>query len=97
MEDPVEVQPPGGDLRLIVLRVENSRDRISVTPPDDASLNLGHGPAITNFGKRMTRDAHRWLNSRSQLLNRLEHRLTELVHLSSVHPPVEGSTDFSTG
>ena len=40
---------------------------------------------------------HRWLNPRSQLLNRLEYRLAEVIHLPSVHPPVEGFTDFGTG
>ena len=48
MEDPIEVQPPGRDRPLIVLRVESSRDRISFTPLDDAPLDLGHSPVIAN-------------------------------------------------
>ena len=49
VEDPVEVQPPGRDRPLIVLRVKNSRDRILSTPLDDAPLDLGHSPAIANL------------------------------------------------
>ena len=48
VENPIEVQPPGGDRPLIVLRVENSREYISFTPLDDAPLDLGHSPAIAN-------------------------------------------------
>ena len=46
MKDPIEVQPPGRDRLLIVLGVEESRDRISFTPLDDVPLDLGHSPAI---------------------------------------------------
>ena len=49
MEDPVEVQPPGRNRPLIVLRVESSRDCISFTPLDNAPLDLGHGPVIPNL------------------------------------------------
>jgi len=46
MKDPVEVQPPGGNCLLVVLRVEMSRDYILFTPLGDAPPNLGHSPAI---------------------------------------------------
>ena len=49
VEDSVEVQPPGRDRPLIVLRVENSRDRTSFTPLDDAPLDLSHSPAIESL------------------------------------------------
>ena len=49
VEDPVEVQPPGGNRPLIVLRVKNSRDRILFTPLDDARLDLGHSPTIESL------------------------------------------------
>ena len=49
VENPVEVQSPGGDRPLIILRVENSRDRIFFTPLDDAPLNLDHSPAIESL------------------------------------------------
>ena len=49
VEDPVEVQPPGGNRPLIVLRVKNSRDRILFTPLDDAHLDLGHSPTIESL------------------------------------------------
>ena len=46
MKDPVEVQPPAGDLIFIVLRVEVSRDPISLALLDNVHLNLGHGSVI---------------------------------------------------
>ena len=49
MEDPVEVQLPGGDHFFIVLRVEVSRDDVSFTPLDDVLLNLGHGPLVESL------------------------------------------------
>ena len=49
VEDPVEVQPPGRDRPLIVLRMENPRDCISFTPLDDTPLDLCHSPAIANL------------------------------------------------
>ena len=49
VEDPVEVQPPGCDRPLIVLRVENSRDCISFTPLDDTPLDLGHSSTVENL------------------------------------------------
>ena len=48
VQDPIEVQPPGCDRPLIVLRVESSGDCISFTPLDDAPLDLGHSPVIAN-------------------------------------------------
>ena len=39
---------------------------------------------------------HCWFSSRSYLPNRLEHRLIELVHSSSLHPSVKGFTDVGT-
>ena len=49
MKDPVEVQLPGGDSFFIILRVEKLRDRVSFTPLDDVSLDLGHSPVIGRF------------------------------------------------
>ena len=46
VENPVEVQSPGGDRLFIILRVEDSRDRILFTPFDVAPLDLGHSTAI---------------------------------------------------
>jgi len=46
MKDPVEVQLPGSDRLLIILRVEKSRDRISLAPLDNVSLDLGHSPEV---------------------------------------------------
>jgi len=50
MKDPDEVRPPSGGPVFIVLRVEKSRDGISLAPLDDTPLNLSNG---TGIGKSM--------------------------------------------
>jgi hypothetical protein len=47
VKDPVEIQLPAGNLLFIVLRVEESRDRISSTLLDNLRLYLGNGSAIS--------------------------------------------------
>ena len=64
VKDPIEVQLPGSNNFFVALCVQESRERISSTLLDDLSLNLGHSPAI---------------DSPSQLMDRLEQRLTELI------------------
>ena len=54
MNNPVEVQPPGGNRLIVVLLVETSRDRISFTPLDDVLLDLGHNTAIEGFVSKST-------------------------------------------
>ena len=49
MKDPAEVQPPGGDCFLIVLRMEKPRDRVPFTILFDVPLDLGHGPMIESL------------------------------------------------
>jgi hypothetical protein len=49
VEDPVEVQPPGGDRIFIILRVEKSREQIPFALLDDLPLDLRHGPAIESM------------------------------------------------
>ena len=44
MENPIEVQLPGGGRFLIVLCVIKSGDRIPFTPLDDVPLDLVHNP-----------------------------------------------------
>ena len=39
---------------------------------------------------------YHWFNSRRQLIYRITHRLAEVVHLLSIHPPVEGFADIGT-
>ena len=46
MKDPVEVQPPGGDLFLVVLCVEVSGNRISFALLGDPHLDLRNSPEI---------------------------------------------------
>ena len=49
MKNPVEVQPPGGDLFLVVPRVEEPRGRISFAPLGDVPLDFGRGPVIESL------------------------------------------------
>ena len=49
MKNPVEVQPPGRDRLLVVLRVEHPREPISLAPLDDVLLDLGHSPTIESL------------------------------------------------
>ena len=46
MKDPDEVQPPGSDRLLIILRVEKSRNCISFALFDDLPLDPRHGPEV---------------------------------------------------
>ena len=65
MKDPIEILPPTGDRILVVLRAEQSGDRISFTLLDNLALDLGHGSAIEI--ESMFQCEHRLSNSRSQL------------------------------
>ena len=74
MKDSIEVRPPGSNRGFILLRVENTRDRISFFWLDGTPLNLRHGPAIGGVVSRSgTVNISAELNSRCQLVNRLEH------------------------
>jgi len=46
MKDPDEVQPPGGDRFLVVLRMEKSRDCAPLTLLDDPPLGIRDSPGI---------------------------------------------------
>ena len=90
MKDPVEIQPPGRDRIFISPRVDSSRDCVPFALLDDVPLDFGHSPAIGSPVSWTARRIRRWIDSRRQLPNRLEHRLTEPIHSSSAHPSVEG-------
>jgi len=49
LKDLVEVQLPGGDRLLVVLRAEVPRDRIPFIPLDQLLLNVCHGPKIESI------------------------------------------------
>ena len=49
------------------------------------------------WSERTAQRMRRWLNSRSQLSNPLEHWLTEFIRPSPVHSPVEGPTNVGAG
>ena len=46
MKNLVQVQPPGGDLFLVVLYTETSRNRISISLLDDIPFDLSHNPGV---------------------------------------------------
>ena len=100
MKDPVEVQLPGGDGFLVVLRVCKSRQYIPSTLLDDFFLDSCHGSTIkgaVSGGIQYSIYHNRWLDSRRQLSNRFEHGLTELAHLPPVHSPIKRSTHIRAG
>ena len=96
MKDSVEVQPPGGDRRFIVLRVVTPRNHIAFTPLDDVPLDLTRSPD-REVGEEIIWRTHRWPNSPCQPLNRPEDGQTGLVRLFSVHPRIKGFADVGAG
>ena len=46
MKDPVQVQSPGRNCLLVILRVEKPRHRVSLALFDSLPLDLGHSPVI---------------------------------------------------
>lgn len=51
----------------------------------------------TRSENRATCVSDRRLNLRRQLVDRLAYGLVDVIHLSSIHPPVKGSADVGTG
>ena len=46
IEDPDEIQPPGYNSFLVVLRIEMSRNHVPLSLLDDLPLHLLHGPGV---------------------------------------------------
>ena len=97
MKDPAEVRLPTGNRILVIPRMKKSGDSVPPALLDDLRLYFHDSPAIENMVNGRTRNVNRRFNSRRQLIYRITHRLAEVVQLLSVHPPVEGSADVSTG
>ena len=100
MKDPVEIQLPGGDCLLVILRVCKSRQRIPSTFLDDLLLDSGDGSAIGGVVSKHVRyfvNHNHWMDSRRQLLNRFVHGPTEFIRLPLVHPPIKGSAHVRAG
>lgn len=95
MENPVELQTPGGDRFIVVLLAKTPRDRISSTLFNDVLLDFGHDTGIKNFISQSSDTMYRWFNSHRQLLNCPENGLTGLICSPSIYPPVKGFTDVS--
>ena len=63
MKNPIELLPPGGNRIFVVLRMEDSRDRVPFTLLNDLPLDLGHSSVIEAsvnelFGGRIARPTH---------------------------------------
>ena len=95
MKDLVEVQLPGDDGLLVVLRMCESRQWIPSTFLDDLLLDPCHGSVIMGTVRSRIKYSvcrgRRW-GSHCQLLNCIAHRLTEIAHSPSIHPSIECST-----
>ena len=61
---------------------------------DDLLLHFRDSPTVENKIGERSRNAYHWFNSRRQLVYRITHRLAEVVHLLSIHSPVQGFTDI---
>ena len=97
MKDPVEVGLPTRNSIFVVPRVKKSRDSVPSALFSDLPLYFRDSPAIENRVSGRARTICRRSDSRRQLIYRITNRLTEVVWLLSIHSPVEGSTDVSTG
>ena len=58
LKNPVEVQPPGGDRRFILLRVEMPKDHVSFIPLHELLLNICCGTAT----ERIRMDSLRYMS-----------------------------------
>jgi hypothetical protein len=96
LKNPIEVQPPGGNHLLVVLRVKSSRYHTPFAPLDQLPLDICHRPAIESISVNGSK-AHRQFNSQRQLIYRVVHGRTELVLSLSLRPPVKRSTDIGAG
>jgi len=72
--------------------MEKSKGRIPLILFDDFPSYFCNSPAVESSMSEPP-NAHGWFDSRSQLLDCLEHRFVELIQSSPVQPPVEGGTD----
>jgi len=55
MEDPVEVQLPGSDCFLVILRMHKPRDCVPSTPLDDLPLDSCHSSAIKTTVSKLSK------------------------------------------
>ena len=77
--------------------MNKSRDSVPPALFDDLLLHFRDSPAIENMIDGRNRSVYCRFNSRRQLIYRIAHGLAEVVRLLSIHSPVEGFTDISTG
>ena len=89
MQDPDKVLLPRSNFVLITFGEDESVDRIPFALPDDLPLDLCQGSAIEKFRERNCFGGCYRSGSRSQLSNRFEDGLIELIQLSSLQFPVE--------
>ena len=61
---------------------------------DDLLLHFRNSPAVENKISERSRNVYNWFNSHRQLVYRITHGLAEVVHLLSIHSPVQGRTNI---
>ena len=97
MKDPIEVLSPSGNRILVILRVEESRDRISFTLLGDITLNLGYSSVNKTSDQWIVRRVRCLSDSRSKFSDGHKHGPVEIVQSPSIQPPVEGLTHIPAG
>ena len=95
VKEPVQVRPPPRYLFLVVLRVDKSRDYISLALLDGVPLNRRRG-SVVRLGWA-TRSTNYWYNSQRQLLDRFVHRVVEVVQPLLLQSPVESGAYLGAG
>ena len=76
--------------------MKESRDTVPPALFDDLLLYFRDSPAIGNVVSERVPGVCRRLDSRSQLVYRIAHRLAEVTKFLSIHSPVQGLTDIGT-
>jgi hypothetical protein len=89
VKNPDKVLVPSCDLILVTLREDEPEDYIPFPLLIHLPLHLGHGSAIHSTSKWVTLHPYRRPGSRSQIPNRTQDGLGELVQLFPDQPPVK--------
>ena len=89
VKNPDKVLVPSSNLVLVAFGEDESVNGIPFTPLDDLPLDLGQSSAIENVSSWVTLGARHRPGSLSELSNRTEDGLVELIQLPSLQLPVE--------
>ena len=97
VEESVQVRFPLRNHILVAPGVYKSSEPVPLTSFHNLLLYFGNGPAITSTISGRTGDVHRWLNLRCQLINRVTHRLAEIIQFPFPHSPLKGFAYIGAG